>query len=292
MTADAAVLFPRARAASALPRCRDPSPSSARRAPPPPSTGSGLVWSGRIRPRLPLIRTVGVCNIQSIFSTLMETLISSLNKMEMETGEAPELVIQKRPVPEVDQNPLENDVNQEKESDELPGSKINQEPVETCLDTVVETDIIPDKKADPEAGLDANQKPSETDQETSAESDVDPEKRTSDPGAIYRCKKCRRMLATQEFVVAHEVGAGGKCFDRGKRSNGDDDKKPECPCIYVEPMKWMQTVEEGYVANKLFCMGCKARLGQFNWAGMQCCCGTWVIPAFQLTKSKIDECSM
>jgi dual specificity phosphatase 12 len=51
-------------------------------------------------------------------------------------------------------------------------------------------------------------------------------------------------------------------------------------------------VEEGYVANKLFCMGCKARLGQFNWAGMQCCCGAWVIPAFQLTKSKIDECSM
>ncbi|OQU84713.1 hypothetical protein SORBI_3004G111700 [Sorghum bicolor] len=106
-------------------------------------------------------------------------------------------------------------------------------------------------------------------------------------------RKCRRMLATQEFVVTHEVGAGGKSFRAGKQSNvNEDGKKTECPCIFVEPMKWMQTVEEGYVANKLFCMGCKARLGQFNWAGMQCSCGAWVIPAFQLTKSKIDKCSM
>ncbi|CAL5022848.1 unnamed protein product [Urochloa decumbens] len=222
----------------------------------------------------------------------METLISSLNKMEMETSQTPESVIQQKPGPEVGQNPVENDVNPEKESGELPVSEVNQEPVETCLDAVVETDVIPDKKTDPEAGLDVNQKPTETGQETSAESDVNPEKCASDPGVIYRCKKCRRMLATREFVVTHEVGAGGKCFNRGKRNVDDDDKKPECPCIYVEPMKWMQTVEEGYVANKLFCMGCKARLGQFNWAGMQCCCGTWVIPAFQLTKSKIDECSM
>ena len=107
-------------------------------------------------------------------------------------------------------------------------------------DTVVETDVIPEKKAEPEAGLEVNQKPTETWQEKSVESDVNPEKRIPDPGVIYRCKKCRRMLATQEFVVTHEVGAGGKSFNRGKRSD-DDDKQTECPCIFVEPMKWMQT---------------------------------------------------
>ncbi|CAL5059100.1 unnamed protein product [Urochloa decumbens] len=187
------------------------------------------------------VNTAGVSNIQSVFSTLMETLISSLNKMEMETSQTPESVIQQKPGPEVGQNPVENDVNPEKESGELPVSEVNQEPVETCLDAVVETDVIPDKKTDPEAGLDVNQKPTETGQETSAESDVNPEKRASDPGVIYRCKKCRRMLATREFVVTHEVGAGGKCFNRGKRNVDDNDKKPECPCIYVEPMKWMQT---------------------------------------------------
>ncbi|OEL30931.1 putative inactive dual specificity protein phosphatase-like [Dichanthelium oligosanthes] len=223
----------------------------------------------------------------------MEALISSLNNMEMETSQMPESVIQQKPEPEVNQNPVESDVNPEKETDELPGSEVNQEPVETFQDTVVETYITPDKQADPEAGLEVNQKPMETCQETSSESDVNPEKQTSDPAVIYRCKKCRRMLATQEFVITHEVGAGGKTFNRGKCNNADDDdQKPECPHIFVEPMKWMQTVEEGYVANKLFCMGCKARLGQFNWAGLQCSCGAWVIPAFQLTKSKIDECSM
>ncbi|KAF8754012.1 hypothetical protein HU200_011547 [Digitaria exilis] len=111
-----------------------------------------------------------------------------------------ESAIQQKPGPEVNQNPVENDVNPEKETDELPGSEANPEPVEKCQETVT----IPDKQADPEAGFEVNQKPSETCQETSAESDVNTEKQTYDPGVIYRCKKCRRMLATQEFVVTHE----------------------------------------------------------------------------------------
>ncbi|KAJ1278802.1 hypothetical protein BS78_04G106900 [Paspalum vaginatum] len=223
----------------------------------------------------------------------MEALVSSLNSMEMEASQTPESGIDQKPGPDINQNPVENDLKAQEETDEDPGSKVNQEPLETCQVTVVETDIIPEKQAVPEAGLEVKQKAPEKCQETATESDVNLEKQTSDPGIIYRCKKCRRMLATQEFVVTHEVGAGGKSFKGAKKFNIDeDDQKPECPCIFVEPMKWMQTVEEGYVANKLFCMGCKARLGQFNWAGMQCSCGAWVIPAFQLTKSKIDECSM
>ena len=51
-------------------------------------------------------------------------------------------------------------------------------------------------------------------------------------------------------------------------------------------------VQEGQVEEKLVCMGCKARLGYFNWAGMQCSCGAWINPAFQLQKSKLDECYM
>lgn len=50
------------------------------------------------------------------------------------------------------------------------------------------------------------------------------------------------------------------------------------------------TVDEGYVEERLLCLGCNARLGYFNWAGMQCSCGAWVNPAFQLHKSRLDEC--
>ncbi|XP_062223613.1 probable inactive dual specificity protein phosphatase-like At4g18593 [Phragmites australis] len=213
--------------------------------------------------------------------------------MEMETSQMPESGVQWKPGSEVDQNPVDHGVNPEKEPNEMPESEVNEEPVETCQNTVVETDIIPEKQADLEARLEVNQKPMETCQEKVAETDVNPEKQTSDPGVIYRCKRCRRMVATQEFIVAHEVGEGEESFKTRKRFHVDvDDKQPECMCIFVEPMKWMQHVEEGYVSHKLYCMGCKALLGQFNWAGMQCTCGTWVIPAFQLTKSKIDECSM
>lgn len=223
----------------------------------------------------------------------MEASIPSFESMEMETSQTTNLGIHQELGPEISQNPMGNHVNPEKETNEILGSEVNQELVEICQGAVVETDTIQENQAVPKAGLEVNEETVETCQETAAESDVNLEKQTSDPGVIYRCRKCRRMLATQEFVVTHEVGAGGKSFRAGKRSSvHEDDEKPECPCIFVEPMKWMQTVEEGYVAKKLFCMGCKARLGQFNWAGMQCSCGAWVIPAFQLTKSKIDQCSM
>lgn len=111
------------------------------------------------------------------------------------------------------------------------------------------------------------------------------------PQVIYRCKRCRRIVAAQENIVPHERGQGEKCFKWRKRSGDLTEKEPsECSSIFVEPMKWMQAVHEGHVEEKLQCMGCKARLGSFNWAGMQCSCGAWVNPAFQLHKNRLDEC--
>ncbi|KAL3643504.1 hypothetical protein CASFOL_014319 [Castilleja foliolosa] len=110
----------------------------------------------------------------------------------------------------------------------------------------------------------------------------------SKPSVIYRCKKCRRIVATEELIVPHNRG-DGKCFNRRKK-NDSDTEAPECSSIFVEPMKWMQTVEDGYLGDKLQCIGCKTRLGSFTWVGMRCNCGTWVNPAFQLHKSRMDEC--
>ncbi|XP_052179477.1 probable inactive dual specificity protein phosphatase-like At4g18593 [Diospyros lotus] len=113
------------------------------------------------------------------------------------------------------------------------------------------------------------------------------------PQVIYRCKKCRRIVASQELIVPHECGAGQKCFKWRKRKNNslETGNEPlQCSSIFVEPMKWMDVVQEGCVGDKLQCIGCKARLGSFNWAGMQCNCGAWVNPAFQLHKNRLDEC--
>lgn len=111
----------------------------------------------------------------------------------------------------------------------------------------------------------------------------------SKPQVIYRCKKCLRIVASEEYIVSHERGVGQKRFTWKKRSDELDMEPPECS-IFVEPLKWMQSVEEGCVGDKLLCLGCKALLGSFNWAGMQCNCGTWINPAFHLHKSRIDEC--
>ncbi|XP_010434513.2 PREDICTED: probable inactive dual specificity protein phosphatase-like At4g18593 [Camelina sativa] len=108
------------------------------------------------------------------------------------------------------------------------------------------------------------------------------------PQVIYRCKKCRRIVAVEENVVPHEPGKGEECFAWKKRSGNPE--HVQCSSIFVEPMKWMQTIHDGLVEEKLLCFGCNGRLGYFNWSGMQCSCGAWVNPAFQLNKSRIDEC--
>ncbi|RID78118.1 hypothetical protein BRARA_A00972 [Brassica rapa] len=111
----------------------------------------------------------------------------------------------------------------------------------------------------------------------------------SKPQAMYRCKKCRRIVAIEENIVPHEPGKGEECFAWKKRS-GNYAERVQCSSIFVEPMKWMQNIHDGTVEEKLLCLGCNARLGYFNWAGMQCSCGAWVNPAFQLHKSRLDEC--
>ncbi|XP_044505579.1 dual specificity protein phosphatase 12-like isoform X1 [Mangifera indica] len=107
----------------------------------------------------------------------------------------------------------------------------------------------------------------------------------------YRCKKCRRVVALQENVVEHVPGEGETAFEWHKRSfsncfNKSDES--ECSSIFVEPLRWMTTVEDGALEGKLSCVHCEARLGYFNWSGIQCSCGSWITPAFQLHKSRVD----
>lgn len=66
---------------------------------------------------------------------------------------------------------------------------------------------------------------------------------------------------------------------------------PECSAYFVEPMAWMSALADGEVSGRLQCPAkkCGAKLGSWDWAGMQCGCGAWVTPAFALHRSKVDE---
>ncbi|PIA60089.1 hypothetical protein AQUCO_00400759v1 [Aquilegia coerulea] len=124
----------------------------------------------------------------------------------------------------------------------------------------------------------------------SSESSTSPNE-TTKLNPAYRCKKCRRVMALQDNVVEHKPGEGETCFKWQKRSGGNPFNRSdehECSSIFLEPLRWMKTVEEGLLEGKLFCPHCDARLGYFNWSGIQCSCGSWITPAFQLHKSRVD----
>ncbi|PSR92053.1 protein-tyrosine phosphatase-like protein [Coniella lustricola] len=98
-----------------------------------------------------------------------------------------------------------------------------------------------------------------------------------------RCKKCRRVLATPQFIIPHErpVARGG----------GGPGKQP-CPHHFVEALSWMKPVlEAGELDGRLVCPNpkCGSSIGRYAWQGFKCSCGEWVCPAFSLGASKVDE---
>ncbi|KAK4175821.1 protein-tyrosine phosphatase-like protein [Triangularia setosa] len=93
-----------------------------------------------------------------------------------------------------------------------------------------------------------------------------------------RCKKCRRRLATEPFVVPHQ-GRGNK-------------EKEGCPHYFVEALSWMRdTLELGELEGRLSCPHpkCGSSVGRYSWRGFKCSCGDWVAPAFSLQQSKVDK---
>jgi dual specificity phosphatase 12 len=76
-----------------------------------------------------------------------------------------------------------------------------------------------------------------------AETSISESETTTKTQLIYRCKKCRRIVASEENIVSHERGKGESSFKWNKRSSEswENGKQPvDCTSIFVEPMKWMQ----------------------------------------------------
>lgn len=61
---------------------------------------------------------------------------------------------------------------------------------------------------------------------------------------LYRCRKCRRLVASESNVIVHSSGAEEPLFKSKRRCGGrgrdaDDYGEPKCSSIFVEPMQWM-----------------------------------------------------
>lgn len=99
-----------------------------------------------------------------------------------------------------------------------------------------------------------------------------------EPRKELRCKKCRRVLVTQQFIIPHQ-------------KQGTVGKQP-CPHHFVEPLSWMRpTLEEGALDGRLTCPNakCGSNIGRYAWQGFKCSCGEWVCPAISLSASRVDE---
>ncbi|KZO95405.1 DSPc-domain-containing protein [Calocera viscosa TUFC12733] len=66
---------------------------------------------------------------------------------------------------------------------------------------------------------------------------------------------------------------------------------PNCSGYFLEPMKWMDFLEQGEMGGAIFCPNkkCGAKLGNYDWAGVRCGCKEWIVPGFCIHKTKVDE---
>ena len=108
------------------------------------------------------------------------------------------------------------------------------------------------------------------------------------PKSVLRCKKCRCWLAVDEHFLMHEAGRGQTAFAYRKRGESAIKSAAACSSYFTEPHTWMDVLDSAGDYGKLSCPNCSARVGVFAWIGVQCSCGAWVTPAFQLHASSVD----
>jgi dual specificity phosphatase 12 len=129
------------------------------------------------------------------------------------------------------------------------------------------------------------------------------------PVREYRCRRCRRSLATSAHLAPHspKPARGGT---HAKPSPGRGPiaslepadpapapapaPAPPDPCahVFLDPLSWMRSeLEQGKLEGRLECPNarCAAQVGKYAWQGMQCSCGAWVVPSISLTRDRVDE---
>ena len=105
----------------------------------------------------------------------------------------------------------------------------------------------------------------------------------------FKCKKCRAPLFTAAMLDIHEPGAGQAAFKPRKREARVVPDGCTSHFLLSDAIEGDAGSRLTSIEGKLGCPKCTTRIGNFDWSGMQCSCGTWVTPAVQVIKSKVDE---
>jgi len=109
---------------------------------------------------------------------------------------------------------------------------------------------------------------------------VDMDEKDATPEFELKCRKCRRRLATSQFLIPHKQPPHNEPFPSSLT----------CAHYFIDPLAWMRPeLEQGKLEGKLECPKCKSNVGKYAWQGMRCTCGAWVVPAITMTRTKVDE---
>ena len=103
--------------------------------------------------------------------------------------------------------------------------------------------------------------------------DIEDDKEIGDePVVFYLCRRCRCCL-----------------FDSTAFQDHSKLRHAKCSSLFLEEPPATLVVKDHEQEGKLNCPKCDTRVGQWSWIGSKCSCGEWITPAYQYTKSKLDE---
>lgn len=106
----------------------------------------------------------------------------------------------------------------------------------------------------------------------------------------FSCRKCRTILFDEADLQDPPHEPSQHTFSYRKQHHGAWSTSSYCQSYFLQDsMNWMKDdIKNGYPEGKFFCPVCDSKLGNWTWSGAQCSCGTWVVPAIQIPKSKVD----
>ena len=130
------------------------------------------------------------------------------------------------------------------------------------------------------------------------------------PEFIFKCGKCRKSLfSDKQLILFHENSAKDTYSHKRRKYNAVN--TTECTSYFLNIERLMNDknitdnnknidfIEQFKIimenqnmkldSNIIKCKKCSLKLGEFFPKGTQCSCGSWVVPAVQIVKSKVDK---
>ena len=109
---------------------------------------------------------------------------------------------------------------------------------------------------------------------------IDPEKKR------YACRKCRSIMFGEDDFEKPPHEPAMHHFGYRKTDAGSGSV---CQSLFLHYVPPGMTTDTSMNEGKITCPKCETKVGHWNWAGAQCSCGTWVCPAIQVPRSRVDE---